>query len=212
MVCPEDAAIHIPEGLDFELAGPLLCAGITTYNSIRNMGVKPGSVVAVQGIGGLGHLAIQFARKLGYEVVAFSSGADKEPLAKQLGANHYIDGSTDAGYEKLKALRPKLIVVTGPHAGMAEKLVATLGVNGKLVVLAVIFEPLKVNSLQLLSNRQSVHGWASGDSRDSEDTLSFALNNDVKPMIEKFPLDKVQEAVEKMLSNKTRFRGVLTIQ
>eukprot|EP01133_Synstelium_polycarpum_P010883 gene10883-12679_t len=210
MVAPEDAVARIPEGLDFALAAPLMCAGITTFNSIRNMNIKAGSIVAVQGVGGLGHLAIQFAKKMGFEVVAVSSGADKEPLARQLGASHYIDASNDAGYDQLKALKPKLIVVTGPNAQAAEKLSNTLTLGAKLLLLGAIMEPIKISPIQLLMNCASIVGWASGDSRDTEDTLKFSYNNQVETMIEKFPITKAQEAVDRMLSNKVRFRACIT--
>ncbi|GAM21063.1 hypothetical protein SAMD00019534_042380, partial [Acytostelium subglobosum LB1] len=212
MVAPLDALARIPDNLPFEQAGPLMCAGITVFNSIRHQHIKVGSVVCILGIGGLGHLAIQFARRMGYEVVAHSSGADKEKLARDLGAHHYIDGSQPDAIQKLTAFSPKMIVATTPHAKTIESVIPTLAVGGKLLVLAAAQEPLSVSCLQLIGKKQSIGGWPSGDSRDSEETMRFAQINDVTPMIETFPLEKAPEALAKALNNKVRFRSVLVMK
>ncbi|EFA74630.1 zinc-containing alcohol dehydrogenase [Heterostelium album PN500] len=211
MIAPEDACALVPEELDFKHSGPLMCAGITVYNSIRQQDIKVGSLVCIQGIGGLGHLAIQFARKMGYEVVAFSGGADKRDLALKLGANHYIDGSQPDAIEQLTKLSPKLIVTTSPSAKAAESLLPALATCGKFLLLAAITDPMNINPLQLLLKKQSIVGFPSGDSRDSEDTLKFAAINNVQAMVEVFPLEKAAEALGKMLENRIRFRGVLSI-
>ncbi|GAM22508.1 hypothetical protein SAMD00019534_056830 [Acytostelium subglobosum LB1] len=211
MVAPVDSVARIPDDLSFEQAGPLMCAGITVYNSIRNQNIKAGAIVAIQGIGGLGHLAIQFAKKLGFEVVAFSSGADKEKLARELGAKHYINGALPGAVDELAKLKPKLIVTTAPHTKSVQELIKAMALGGKLLILSALMEPLQVNSLELLSKKQSIAGWASGDNRDSEDTMKFAVNNNVFPMIETFPLEKAGQALQHTLDNKVRFRSVITI-
>jgi propanol-preferring alcohol dehydrogenase len=189
-----------------------MCAGITTFNSIRNQGLKGGDLVAVQGVGGLGHLAIQFANRLGFKVVALSTGKDKEKLAKELGAHVYVDTSSSDAVAEIKKLGgAKLIVCTAPHAKAIEPLVNALDVGGKLLILAAVMEPLQVNTLSLLSNKNSIVGWPSGDSRDSEDTLNFAHLSGVKPMIETFPLEKANEAFKHMMDNKVKFRCVLVM-
>jgi len=214
MVAPHDAVARLPKGFDFAKAGPLLCAGITTFNSLRQSGVKPGDLCVIQGVGGLGHLAIQFANKMGLNVVALSNGKEKEALAKKLGAHHYFDGSNIAeAVAQIKALGgARIIMATAPNAKATEALIPALGIYGKLLIIAAIPEPLAVPTLALLSGRQSITGWASGDSRDSEDTLNFALSTGVEAMIETFPLDKAAEGLEFMLSNKARFRAVLKMK
>jgi len=210
-VVPEDAIARIPEGLSFEEAAPLLCAGITVFNGIRNLKIDAGELVAIQGIGGLGHLAIQFAARLGYKVAVISSGADKEELAKKLGAHVYINGTaTDPAAELQKLGGATLIVATAPSAKVVEPLIGGLGLDGKLLILAILDAPLNVNTGAMLGKRQSIVTWPSGDSRDSEDTLNFAKLTGVKAQIETFPLEKVNEGVKKMLENKIRFRGVIT--
>ncbi|EFA82406.1 zinc-containing alcohol dehydrogenase [Heterostelium album PN500] len=209
---PHDALARIPEGMSFEKAGPLLCAGITVFNGIRNQHVKAGSLVCIQGIGGLGHLAIQFAKRLGYEVVAFSSGADKEALAIQLGAKHYIDGSQPDAIKRLTKMAPMMVVITGPSKKAVESLIPTIHVGGKLLLLAALPEPFSVDGTALLSKKVSIVGWPSGDSRDSQDTMKFSLNNGVEAMTETFPLEKAVEALQKMESGKVRFRAVLVMK
>jgi len=213
MVAPRDAFAKVPSGLTPEEAGPLMCAGITTFNALRNCGAKPGSVVVVQGVGGLGHLGIQFAKKLGFEVVAVSSGKDKEELAKKLGAHHYVDATdTKQMVEQIKKLGgARVILITAPNAKATEDLIPALGPRGQLLVAAVMSDPITVPTIQMLPTRQSLIVWASGDSRDSEATLKFSALTGVKPMVEIFSLDKAPEAYQRMLSNKARFRCVLKI-
>jgi len=209
-VAPEVALAHLPDGVSFENAGPLMCAGVTVFNSMRNMGVKAGEVVAIQGVGGLGHLAIQFANKMGYKVVALSTGDDKAKLAKDLGAHVYINvSSADAVAELKKLGGAKLIVATAPHAKSIDPLVKGLKVEGKLLILAAPQDNLSINVMDLITTKGSICGWASGDCRDSEDTMNFSVMAGVKPMIEEFTLDQAQEALDKMLSNKARFRCVI---
>eukprot|EP01114_Cavostelium_apophysatum_P021454 TRINITY_DN748_c0_g1_i1.p1 TRINITY_DN748_c0_g1~~TRINITY_DN748_c0_g1_i1.p1 ORF type:complete len:337 (+),score=54.42 TRINITY_DN748_c0_g1_i1:255-1265(+) len=212
-VVPVDAVARIPDGLDFKFAGPLMCAGITTFNAIRNVHAKSGEICVVQGIGGLGHLAVQYANKLGFNVVAVSSGQDKEELAKKLGAHTYIDQSTTDPVKKIQELGgAAIILATAPNAKAIASLVPALGVGGRLLIVSVVPEPVPVNSLTLLMKRASVTGWASGDSRDSQDTLEFSCRHGVEAMIETFTIDKIQEGIDKMLANKTRFRGVLVFE
>jgi len=209
---PEDALARIPEELSFEEAAPLLCAGITVFNAIRHQGLVGGDLVAIQGVGGLGHLAVQFAAKFGYKVAVISSGSDKEKLAKQLGAHVYINGSaTDPAAELSKLGGAKLIVATAPNPKVIEPLIKGLSVGGKLLILAALGAPLTINTLDMLMKKQSIVCWPSGDSRDSEDTLNFANLTGVKAQIEKFPLEKAQEALERMETSKARFRCVLTM-
>jgi alcohol dehydrogenase/propanol-preferring alcohol dehydrogenase len=213
MVAPKDALARIPEGYDFSLAGPLLCAGITTFNSIRHSGAKAGDFCVIQGVGGLGHLAVQYANKLGLTVIAVSQGKDKEELAKKLGAHHYVDGTGDF-VKEIKAISKggvKLIVTTAPDAKAVESIIPALGLDGKLLLLAAIEKPISVSGIHLLVNRCSISGWPSGDSRDSEETLIFSAQSGVKAMVQCFPLEKANEAFGLMLSNKARFRVVLTM-
>jgi D-arabinose 1-dehydrogenase-like Zn-dependent alcohol dehydrogenase len=212
MIAPAAALAAIPEELPAEEAGPFMCAGVTVYNALRNSGAKAGDVVAVHGIGGLGHLGIQYARQMGFETVAVGRGKDKEPLARKLGAHHYIDtgtGDPAAALQKLGGAR--VILGTAPNAKAISALVDGLSVNGKLLVPAAPAEPLTVNVLSLIMGRRSVAGWYSGTARDSQDTLEFSALSGVHPMIEKFPLSRVEEAYEQMHSGKARFRVVLTM-
>ena len=189
-----------------------MCAGITTFNSIRNQNLRAGDLVVVQGIGGLGHLAIQFSNKLGFKVVALSSGKEKEKLAKDLGAHVYIDTSSADPVAEIKKLGgANLIACTAPHAKAINPLVDALATGGKLLILAAVMEPLTVNSISMLTNKNSIVGWPSGDSRDSEDTMKFAQLTGVKAMIETFPLDKANEAFKHMMENKAKFRVVLVM-
>jgi len=210
MVASEDALARIPEGLSFADAGPLLCAGITTFNGIRRQHVLGGGIVAIQGIGGLGHLGLQFANKMGYVTVAISGGREKEALARKLGAHHYIDSSAADPAKQLQQLGgADLILVTAPYAKTIEPLFSGLKVGGKIVIVSAVLEKLQVDSLAMLMARQSLIGWPSGDAFDSEDTLNFSSRFDVKAMIEKFPLEKAKEAYTRMITNKARFRCVL---
>jgi len=213
MVAPHDAVAHVPEGMETLDVGPLMCAGITTFNSLRNCGVPAGEVVAVQGVGGLGHLGIQFANKLGYEVVAISSGKDKETLAKKLGAHHYVDASNpaEACAQIQKLGGASAILITAPNTKAAEDLIPALGFGGKMIIVAALMQELKVNTLHLLMQRQSIVAWSSGDTRDGEATLKFCKCTGVKPMVETFPLEKANEGFDSMMTNKARFRCVLKI-
>jgi D-arabinose 1-dehydrogenase-like Zn-dependent alcohol dehydrogenase len=207
MVAPVEALAHIPEDLSDVDAAPLLCAGITTFNALRNSGARAGDVVAVLGIGGLGHLGVQFARKMGFNTVAIARGQDKAPLAKQLGAHHYIDSKTENVAEKLQALGGAKVILATVTSGKAMSDV--LGLNGKLIMLGVGEEPVEVPIVQFIMGRNSVQGWPSGTSADSEDTLAFSALSGVKPMIEEYPLARAAEAYDRMMSGAARFRVVL---
>jgi D-arabinose 1-dehydrogenase-like Zn-dependent alcohol dehydrogenase len=211
-IVPAEAVASIPDSLSAEEAAPLLCAGITVFNSMRNSGTRAGDLVAVQGIGGLGHLGVQFARQIGFQTVAIGRGSDKEPLAKKLGAHAYIDaGSTDAADELKKLGGARLILATAPDAKSISGIVGGLAGNGKLLVVGVPFEPISVAVMQIVGRRNAIQGWPSGSSIDSEDTLRFSGLSGVRPMIEKYPLAKVNEAFEQMSSGRVRFRVVLTL-
>jgi D-arabinose 1-dehydrogenase-like Zn-dependent alcohol dehydrogenase len=212
MIAPAEALAAIPNALPAEEAGPFMCAGVTVYNALRNSGARVGDVVAVQGIGGLGHLAVQYARRMGFETVALGRGKDKEPLAKKLGAHHYIDSdAVDTVTELQKLGGARVILATAPSAKAISAVVDGLGVNGNLLVPAAPSDPLTVSILSLIMGRRSVSGWYSGTARDSQDTLEFSALSGVHPMIEKFPLSRVAEAYERMHSGKVRFRVVLTM-
>ncbi len=213
MVAPMGALALIPQELSAVEAGPLMCAGITTFNALRNSGARPGDVVAILGVGGLGHLAVQFAAKMGFLTVAIARGQDKGPLAKQLGAKHYIDGvSQDAVAELGRLGGAKVILATVTNSKAMTAVLGGLGVNGKLVILGAAFEPLEVSGLPLILRRQSIMGWPSGTSSDSQDTLSFSVLTGVRSMSEVFPLERAPEAYERMMSGKARFRVVLTTE
>jgi D-arabinose 1-dehydrogenase-like Zn-dependent alcohol dehydrogenase len=202
----------IPEELPAEEAGPFMCAGVTVFNALRNSGARAGEVVAVHGIGGLGHLGVQYARQMGFETVAINRGNDKEPLARKLGAHHYIDPiAQDAVAELQKLGGARVILATAPNAQAISALVDGLSPSGTLLVPAAPAEPLTVNVLSLILGRRSVAGCYSGTARDSQDTLEFSVLSGVHPMIEKYPLDRVAEAYEQMHSGKVRFRAVLTL-
>ena len=212
MVAPVEALVAIPESLSDVEAAPLLCAGITTYNSLRHSGAFPGDLVAVQGIGGLGHLGIQFANKFGYKVAAIGRGSENTALAKKLGANVYIDSqSTNAAEELQKLGGARVILATAPNSKAMSELINGLGPNGKLIVVGATFDPIEVTPLQLIFGSRTIQGWAAGTPADSEDTLRFAELSGVRPMIEKYPLIKAGEAYSRMMSGKAEFRVVLTM-
>ena len=212
MVAPVEAVVAIPEGLSDVEAAPLLCAGITTYNALRHSGAMPGDLVAVQGIGGLGHLAIQFANKFGYKVAAIGRGSESAALAKKLGANVYVDSKTTNAAEELKKLGgAQVILATAPSSKAMSELFDGLGPNGKLMVVGVAFDSLEVTPVQLVTGSRTIQGWASGTSADEEDTLHFAELTGVRPMIETYPLEKAAEAYARMMSGKAEFRVVLTM-
>ena len=211
MIAPTSALAGIPEGLSAVDAGPLMCAGITTFNSLRNSGARPGDLVAILGIGGLGHLGIQFAAKMGFRTVAIARGMDKEPLARKLGAWSYIDSKTqDPAAELLKLGGAKVVLATVTNGDAMNATLGGLGVNGKLIILGAAAEPLQVPGIPLLLGRRSIVGWPSGSSIDSQDTLSFSLLTGVRAMSEVFPLERAAEGYEQMMSGKARFRAVLT--
>lgn len=206
-----EAAVRVPAGLDPAEAAPLLCAGVTVFNSMRQMKVLQGGVVAVQGLGGLGHLAVQFANKMGYEVVALSSGSDKKDFATQLGAHHYVNTSEEDPVQALQKLGgADMIVATAPNAKAITGLVGGVAPGGKLVVLAPV-GPLEVDSTTLVIKGASVQGWPSGHALDCEECIAFAQTHKVKCMIEKFAFKDVQKALDHMTSGKARFRAVLTM-
>jgi D-arabinose 1-dehydrogenase-like Zn-dependent alcohol dehydrogenase len=212
MIAPFEALAAIPEELSSEQAAPLLCAGITTYNALRNSGARAGDLVAVQGIGGLGHLGVQFAAKMGYRTVAVARGADKGPLARKLGAHHYIDSTQQSVAEELTKLGgAHLILATLTDAKSMSDAVGGLGIGGKLMVIGASMQPLEVSALALIGARRSIAGWPSGTSADSEDTLDFSVMTNIRPMIETFPLARAAEAYDRMMSGKARFRVVLTM-
>ena len=211
MIAPAAVLAAIPDELPAGEAGPFMCAGVTVYNALRHSGARPGDVVAVHGIGGLGHLGVQYARQMGFETVAIGRGKDKETLARKLGAYHYIDsGALDAAAELQKLGGARVILATAPNAQAISALTDGLAVDGKLLVPAAPNEPLTVSVMSLIAGRRSVAGWYSGTAKDSQDTLEFSALTGVHPMIEKYPLSRVQEAYEQMHSGKVRFRVVLT--
>jgi D-arabinose 1-dehydrogenase-like Zn-dependent alcohol dehydrogenase len=212
VIAPAEALAAIPNQVPAEEAGPFMCAGVTVFNALRNSGARPGDVVAVQGIGGLGHLGVQYANKMGFETVALGRGADKEPLAKKLGAHHYIDSAAANTVTELQKLGgARVILATAPSAKAISDVVGGLGINGNLLIPAAPNDPLTVSVMPLIMGRRQVSGWYSGTARDSQDTLEFSALSDVHPMIEKFPLSRVAEAYERMHSGKVRFRVVLTM-
>ena len=212
MIAPAGALALIPDGLSSVDAAPLVCAGVTTFNSLRNSGARPGDLVAILGIGGLGHLGVQFAAKMGFNTVAIARGLDKEPLARKLGANSYIDShAQDPAKELLKLGGAKVVLATVTNGDAMSAVLAGLGVNGKLIILGAAAEPLQVPGIPLLVGRRSILGWPSGSSIDSQDTLFFSAQTGVRSMNEVFPLARAPEAYDHMMSGKARFRAVLTI-
>ncbi len=212
MLAPVEALVSIPESLGDTESAPLLCAGITTFNALRHSGALPGDLVAVQGIGGLGHLGIQFANKFGYKVAAIGRGSENAALANKLGASVYIDSkATNAAQTLQKMGGAQVILATAPNAKAMSELIDGLGPNGKLVVVGVAFDPIQVTPVQLISGSRSIQGWAAGTPTDSEDTLRFAELTGVRAMIETYPLEKAGEAYARMLSGNARFRVVLTM-
>ena len=212
VVVPAEAVAAMPDELPADMAAPLMCAGITVYNSLRNAGARAGDVVAVQGIGGLGHLGVQYARQMGYRTVAIGRGGDKEALAKKLGAHEYIDtdaGAPAAALQKLGGAR--VVLATAPDSKAIAALVDGVATGGKLLVVGVGPDPLSLMPLQLVLPRRTVQGWPSGTAMDSEDTLRFSALSGVRPMIERYPLEKVAEGYQQMISGKARFRVVLTM-
>jgi D-arabinose 1-dehydrogenase-like Zn-dependent alcohol dehydrogenase len=210
MVAPFEALAAVPKELKSADAAPLLCAGITTFNPLRHSGAHPGDLVAVLGLGGLGHLGVQFAAKMGFRVAAIARGAEKEAFAKELGAHHYIDSSkADVAKELTQLGGAKVVLATVTEASAMSATIGGLGVDGKLIILGAAPEPVQVPPLLMISPRRSVSGWPSGTSIESEDTLNFSQLMSVQAKIETYPLDRAAEAYERMLSGKARFRVVL---
>jgi D-arabinose 1-dehydrogenase-like Zn-dependent alcohol dehydrogenase len=212
MVAPVEALTAMPEGLSDVEAAPLLCAGITTFNALRHSGAGPGDLVGVLGIGGLGHLGIQFAHKFGYRVAAIGRGSESAQLAEKLGASVYIDNKVTNPAEELQKLGgAQVILATAPSSKAMSEVINGLGPNGKLMVIGAAFDAIEVTPVQLISGSRSVQGWASGTPSDAEDTLRFAELTGVRPMIETYPLDKAAEAYARMMSGNAQFRVVLTM-
>ncbi|MBV8867595.1 MAG: alcohol dehydrogenase catalytic domain-containing protein [Acidobacteriaceae bacterium] len=212
MAAPAEALAHMPESFDAAEAAPLMCAGITTFNALRHSGALPSDLVAVQGIGGLGHLGVQFAKKFGYRVAAIGRGPENAALAKKLGADTYIDSAaTDPGAELQKLGGARVILATAPSGKAMTALIGGLGANGTLLVVGASADPIEVAPNQLLFGKKRIQGWSSGIPTDSEDTLRFAELVGVRPMIEKYPLANAAEAYARMMSGKAEFRVVLTM-
>jgi D-arabinose 1-dehydrogenase-like Zn-dependent alcohol dehydrogenase len=212
MVAPVEALVAIPDSLGDVDAAPLLCAGITTYNALRHSGAMPGDLVVVQGIGGLGHLGIQFASKFGYKVAAIGRGPENAALAKKLGASVYIDSqASNAAAELQKLGGAQVIIATAPSGKAMSSLIDGLGPNGKLVVIGAAFDPIEVTPIQLITGSRTIQGWAAGTPADSEDTLRFSELTGVRAMIETYPLEKAAEAYGRMMSGNAQFRVVLTM-
>lgn len=212
MLAPVEALVAMPEALSDIEAAPLLCAGITTYNALRHSGALPGDLVAVLGIGGVGHLGVQFASKFGYKVAAIARGPETAAVAKQLGANVYIDSAAQNAAEALQQLGgAQVILATAPSSKAMSDLFDGLAPNGKLITIGVTAEPLEVSPVQLITGSRSIQGWASGTAADEEDTLRFAELSGVRPMVETYPLEKAAEGYARMRSGHARFRVVLTM-
>jgi len=213
MIAPVEALVAVPDTLSDVEAAPLLCAGVTTYNALRHSGASPGELVAVQGIGGLGHLGIQFANRFGYKVAAIGRGPEKAALARKLGANVYIDSELENEAEALRKMGgAKTIIATAPNSKSMSDLVGGLGPNGKLIVVGVEFAAIEVTPVQLIMGGKSIQGWNTGAPADAEDTLRFAELSGVRPMIETYPLEGAAEAYARMMSGTARFRAVIAMK
>ncbi|KAJ4405443.1 hypothetical protein N0V91_005183 [Didymella pomorum] len=207
-----EAAVRVPTSVDPASYAPMLCAGVTTYNSLRNMNITAGDVVAVQGIGGLGHLALQYARKMGFRTVALSTSASKRGFAKELGANDYIDTSRQNAAEALQKMGgASCIIVTAPSPEIMGPLIGGLGPRGKLLILAAVGD-IPVDTVKLMAKGASVHGWPAGHALDSEEAISFAQHQNVECLVEEFSFDNVEEAIRHMDSGNARFRCVLVME
>jgi len=212
MIAPIVALARIPEALSAAEAAPLVCAGVTTFNALRHSGARPGDLVAILGIGGLGHLGVQFANKMGFETVAIARGAEKEALARDLGAHHYIDSdATKAGAEVKKLGGARVVLATATSASAMASTIGGLGIDGLLLIVGAASDPLQVNSAMLIGGRQGVLAWPSGTCVDSEDTMHFAAMTGVRAMIEQVPLANAQAGYDRMMSGAARFRMVLTM-
>jgi D-arabinose 1-dehydrogenase-like Zn-dependent alcohol dehydrogenase len=212
MIAPVEALAAIPDELSFAEAGPLMCAGVTTFNALRNSEASPGDLVVIQGIGGLGHLAIQFANKMGFKTVALSKGADKEALAKKLGAHIYLNAEKADLIKEIRNLGgARVILATAPSGKAISPLIGALGNQGELMIVGVSFEPIEVLAPDLIRGKCSIKGWASGSAIDIEDTLNFCALTGIRPMIQQYPLHKAKDAYNDMIANKARFRAVITM-
>lgn len=212
IVVPAVALAPVPDEISFTDAAPLLCAGITTFNALRNSGARPGDVVGIQGVGGLGHLGLQYARAMGFETVAISRGRDKEEFARELGAQHYVDADGEDVAERFAELGgARVILATAPNAGAISALVPALGVEGALIVVAAAFDPLEINAVDLIQRDARIQGWASGTASDSEDAMTFAAEHGVRSRNEVFRLEDAGVAYGKMLEGTVRFRSVLDV-
>lgn len=210
MTAPQEAVAAVPDDLDSSAAAPLMCAGITTYNALRNSGAKPGDLVAVQGVGGLGHLGVQYAHAMGFKTVAVSRGGAKRNLAINLGADHYVDSEAENPGNALQELGgARVVLATAPNAAAIESVVSGLGIDGEVIGVGIPDESVGVSVQELVLGRRSVSGWPSGDARDSQDTLEFSALRGIEPMIETYSLDEASAAYERMLANEARFRVVL---
>ena len=212
LVAPANALASVPDSLDSVEAAPLLCAGITTFNALRHTNARAGEVVAVQGIGGLGHLGLQYAKKMGFITVAISGSDSKKELALELGADHFIAADDEDPAEALQKLGgAKVILATAPNSEVISPLVNGLTVDGQLLVIAATNDPMEITPFSLIAARKLVSGWPSGTAIDSEDTLKFSAQSGAMPMVETYPLAKVAEAYDQMIGNKAKFRVVLTM-
>lgn len=212
MVAPAGALARIPDELSAVEAGPLMCAGITTFNALRNSGARPGDVVAILGIGGLGHLGVQYAAKMGFRTVAIARGADKESLARELGAAHYIDSrAQDPAEELVKLGGARVVLATVTNGKSMSAVLGGLGVNGKLLMVGAA-DPFEISPMMLLGGRRTIQGWPSGSAIDSQDTMSFSVLSGVRSVNEVFPLERAAEAYARMMSGEARFRAVLTME
>jgi D-arabinose 1-dehydrogenase-like Zn-dependent alcohol dehydrogenase len=212
VVAPAIACARLPDGMAWAKAAPLLCAGVTTFTALRDSGARPGDLVAVQGLGGLGHLGVQYARAMGFEVIAVSRGADKEAFARELGASHYVDADEGDPAVRLQELGgPRVILATAPHAAAMSALVPGLGIDGCLLVVGAPLEPLSVGAFDLIAGSRRVQGWVSGTAADSAAAMAFAARSGIEPMVETFPLAKAEEAYARMMTGKARFRVVLEV-
>jgi len=212
VVAPAVALARVPDGMELTEVAPLLCAGVTTFNSLRNSGARPGDVVGVQGLGGLGHLGVQYARAMGFEVVAISRGRDKEAFARELGAHHYVDAGEDDFAQRMTALGgASVILATAPNAKAISALVPGLGIEGCLLVVGAPFDPLSIGAVDLIGGSRRVQGWASGTASDSTDAIAFAKTHGIRAMIETYPLTDARAAYDRMKSGEARFRVVLDV-
>ena len=210
MIAEARGMASVPDEVSSAEAAPLLCAGVTTYNALRNAGLRAGDLVAVQGIGGLGHLGVQFAHKMGFRTVAIGRGRDKEKLAKDLGAHLYIDAAVEDAAEVLQRMGgAKAVLATGTSGEAMGRLVAGLAARGKLIVVGAPNDPIQLSSIPLIFGGRSVHGSLTGTPIESEDTLAFSVLQNVRPMIETFPLEEAAVAFARMMEGKARFRVVL---